>query len=242
MLCCLIPVVDYCTRAPVENAEILVSACKDPIVVNAVPDGETLWVHEIFFNSHYFLNLRTGEKEPVPEVAIQLFGSSGWKLLAPDVVLLVGMMAPPGIANVKPYQIFSLSDGMQYPLIDIGAQINVYSPDGSLNPELVNYFQTADRVFVYRDWNVAVALAPNFSQHPDRNVILHQSYINAGPDQPDFQDNGQFLDEFLKTINVEYQVVDVKLINGEIPSPLSTYVIRSDGVYIPHPILKVPLP
>lgn len=215
-------------RSPAENAEIIVSACKDPGFVDVSPDGEVVWIYEKLSEVHYLLNLRTDEKNPVPESAIQLWiQSSGiLKMMSPELLLRQGRLFinPP---DYRPYQIVSLTDGSQFSLIDVGALIDVYSPDGTINAALIDYFQSADQVFVHRGWQIAVATVTDFRHHPERNVVLHQIYLD-----PEFDNGDELLIEFLNMYNVNYQIIDVDLINKDNYSPLGNYLVRGDGVHL----------
>ena len=67
--------------------ELLISACKEP-AVRGFSDGEKLFVIEGKTDEVYFLDLRTGEKTPVPD------GEQLWDevFLSPDLVWFDGYL------------------------------------------------------------------------------------------------------------------------------------------------------
>lgn len=200
------------------NTEVIVSACRSPVVVG-VPGGEVLFVREHRPEKMYLLDLRTGEKRAVPDDP--LFLKRG-VFLNSELAWLEG--SPGGLSNplYTPHYIFDLTNGKRYELTDLTAWSGQPKP-----PDYVPYFQSADQVFVHHGNNRAIALPPDFPQHPEEGVILYKSQLNS---ETDFE-NGEALEIIMKDLGMQYENIDYSLRYADLPSPTGKYVVRNDGIY-----------
>jgi hypothetical protein len=224
LLCCNLPgeilFWKLCTEQDRElppHSEVLVSACKKP-VATGVPGGEVLFVHENRSGRMYLLDLRTGEKRKVPNDPLLLEEGI---FLSSDLVWLEGSLDP-GNSGYRPHYILDLTDGKRYQLTDLSSWIDQPPP-----PNYVPYFQSAEQIFIHHTNNRAIALPPDFRQNSEEGVILHKSHLNKGTDF----ENGEFLEQLMKDLGVDYEIVDLSLAYADIPSPTGRYVVRNDGIY-----------
>jgi hypothetical protein len=216
------------------NAELLISACTDPIV-HGMPGGELLFVHEKKTGEAYLLDLRTGEKRQVPNQPL-LLERRGIIFLNSELAWLTGQLSP-GDEGYRPHYVLDLSDGQKYELIDLRWDFDTTLDNGDLNPDLLPYFTEAEQVFISYEYNSIIALAPNFRQNPKINSYFNQSSFGQG-NRPE---NGELLVKLLKELEVDYEVVDVSLHYVEVPSPNGKYVAREDGIFFSDsdiPVIK----
>lgn len=188
------------------HTELLISACKEP-AVRGFSDGEELFVIEDKTGEAYFLNLRTGEKTPVPD------GKQLWDevFLSPDLVWFNGYLKPSDTGYIAHY-VLDLTDGKKYELFDLS-----WMPlkDGKFDTQNYEYIKSAEHVYFSPKENAVIALAPNFRQNPNQNVIYFDSS----------------LEKLLNDLGVNYELVDYSLADADVPSPTGKYVARGDGVY-----------
>ncbi len=175
--------------------------------MRGLPGGEKLFVIEDKTGEAYFLNLRTGEKTPVPD------GKQLWNevFLSPDLVWLRGYLKP-GDTGYIPHYILDLTDGKKYELFDLS-----WMPlkDGKFDTQNYEYIKSAEHVYFSPKENVVIALASNFRQNPKQNVIYFDSS----------------LEQLMNDLGVDYELVDYSLADADVPSPTGKYVARRDGIY-----------
>jgi hypothetical protein len=154
------------------------------------------------------LDLRTGEKTPVPD------GKQLWDevFLSPDLVFFNGYLKP-GDTGYIPHYILDLTDGKKYELFDLS-----WMPlkDGKFDTQNYEYIKSAEHVYYHPEENVVIALAPNFRQNPKQNVIYFEPS----------------LEQLLNGLGVNYELVDYSLRYADVPSPTGKYVVRRDGIYL----------
>ncbi len=204
------------------NAELLVSACKRP-EVRGVPGGELLFVDELKTGKIYLLDLRTGEKRKVPNDPLLL---SKGIFLSSELVWLEGSGGRPESAGYRPHFILDLTDGKRYELLDL-----TWLPlkDGKFNDEYYRYFQSAEKVFIHHSKNGLIALSSHFNEGSNRNVIFSQSSLGTSSDG---NERGQLLEELMKKLDVDYEIVDFLLYYTDVTSPTNKYVADSEGLYL----------
>ncbi len=208
------------------NTELLVSACKRPIATG-VPDGETLFVHELHTNEMYLLDLHTGKKRDIPDDP--LFPDHG-VFLSSELVWLegdyVGSFLDPDHPAYQPHYILDLTNGRRYSLIDLS---RLPLKDGKFDTQYYRFFQSAERIFIDHDEYRAIALAPDFRHHPEGNVIL--SEISLGD-----IDDGKLLEQLMKDLKVNYEVVDFthSYAYPDVPSPTGKYIVsgHDNNIYL----------
>ncbi len=219
------------------NTEVVVSACEDMTVKDSEPSGQMLWIRELgneeeYLLNQYFLDLRTGERKPVPAIIYEHFEAKYFrgKLLTPDLVWLEGSYHQPDDVDYKPHFILDLRDGNRYPLLDLTWHFsNKRLENGELHPDLLAYFLNAEQVFISREENRVIALASDFHQYPERNVIFSQ--YSLGSNSLDAK-NGELLEQLMTELGVDYQILDVSLYYAGIPSPSGNFVVRNDAIYL----------
>ncbi|MBI5822806.1 MAG: hypothetical protein HZB18_02175 [Chloroflexi bacterium] len=208
------------------NTEILVSACKSPIV-RGVPGGEALFVYEGLTDKMYLLDLRTREKRHIPSDPLLLEKGI---FLSPELVWLEGSLVGPDNLNYRPHYILDLTNGQRYKLVDLKWKPpNNLFENGELNPIFLRYFTDAEQVFIYHTENRLIALAPNFRQHPEKNVILPQASLGSVSLS---SENSKLLEKLMKDLEVDYEIVDFSLYYADVPSPTRKYIVRGDGIYL----------
>ncbi|MEK6751447.1 MAG: hypothetical protein AABZ00_04195 [Chloroflexota bacterium] len=205
------------------HTEVLISACKRS-VVRSVPGGEMLFVNELKTGEVYLLDLRTGEKKPVPNDP--LFLDDGI-FLSSELVWLKGSRGrPDNTPGYRPHYILDLKDGKRYELLDL-----TWTPlrNGEFDIQNYAYFESAEQVFLHLDENMLIALSPDFRQTVQQNVILSQSSL--GTHSEGFE-NGELLEQLMSDLGVEYEIIDFSLRYADVPSPTGKYVVRKDGIYL----------
>lgn len=195
------------------NTELLVSACTRPV----------LFVHEELTDKMYLLDLRTGEKRKVPDDPLLLDHGI---FLSSELLWLEGSLVGPDNPAYSPHYILDLTDGKRYELLDL-----TWLPlkDGNFDPKYFSYFQSAEQIFIHPTKRKLTALAPDFRQHPEGNVIFSESSLEY--DNETYK-NGQEFEKLMKELGVDYQVVDFSLGYADVPSPTGRYVVRGDGIYL----------
>jgi hypothetical protein len=233
VMCCNLPSLLYpllfrsqCLKQDREippNTEVLVSACKNPDVLG-VPGGEVLFVHEGDTDKMYLLDLRTGEKRKVPD---DPFFLDHGIFLSSELVWLEGSPVGPDNPNYRPNYILDLTDGQRYELTDLDRLPRL---DGNkFDPQYYAYFQSAGQVFLHHTEYTAIALAPDFRQHPEGNVIISEGSLGLVT----YSEKGKLLEQLMKDLGVAYEIVDLSTTRyADIPSPTGKYVVRSGGIYL----------
>lgn len=204
------------------KTKVIVSACKSAKVFG-VPGGEVLFVREGRTDKMYLLDLRTGEKRSVPNDPLLLdYGV----FLTPELVWLEGTSSRPESPGYRPHYILDLTDGRRYELLDL-----TWLPrleHGKFDPKYYVYFQYAEQVFIHHTKNKLIALSPDFHQHPERNVIFSQFSLGSVNSAKD----GELLEQLMKNLGVNYQIVDFSLKYTDVPSPMGRYAVHGDGIYL----------
>jgi hypothetical protein len=205
------------------NTEVLVSACKRPGAFG-VPGGEVLFVHEGRTGKMYLLDLRTGEKRKVPDDPLLL---DHGVFLSPELVWLEGSYSQPGTSGYRPHYILDLTDSQRYELFDVTwlPRLDDYKYD----PKYYSYFTGAEQVFIDHSKNTLIALSTNFRQHPEDNVIISQFSLGSASLSAK---NGELLEQLMKDLGVDYEIVDYSLRYTDVLSPTGKYTVRSEGIYL----------
>jgi hypothetical protein len=228
VLCCNLPgeilFWKFCTEQDRDippNTEVIVSACKDP-VATGVPGGDVVFVREGRSGRMYLLDLRTGEKRKIPNDS--LFVDKGI-FLSSELVWLEGSSGRPGSPSYKPHYILDLTTGKRYELVNLD-----WLPlkDGKFDHKYYVYFQSAEQVFIFHSRNVLIALPSDFRQHPEENVIFSQYSLESGASA----DKGKLLEQLMKELGINYEIIDFLLQYANVPSPTGRYVVRNDGIYL----------
>ncbi len=228
LLCCNLPSLLFfplCLKEDLfrpPNTEILVSACKKP-VVRGVPGGEVLFVHENLTDKTYLLDLRTGEKRNVPDDPLLL---SKGIFLSSELVWLEGSLVGPDHSGYRPHYILDLTDGQRYELLDLNLLPRL---EGfKFDPKYFSYFQTADYVFIHHSENSLISFSSDFRATSGTKVIFSQYALSQG----DNVKKGTLLENLLKDLGVGYEVIDLSTTRySDIPSPKDTYIVRDSGIY-----------
>ena len=231
LLCCNLPSLLYpllfwplCLKQDRDippNTEVLVSACKQP-VVTGVPGGEVLFVREVRTGKMYLLDLRTGEKRDVPDDPLLL---DHGVFLSSELVWLDGGFSPPESPNYRPHYILDLTDGQRYELLDM-----TWLPllNSKFDPKNFAYIKSAEQVFIDHEVQRLIALAPDFRQHPGENVIFSESSLGS----VEYSEKGKLLEQLMKNLGKGYEIVDFSLNYADVPSPTGRYILRGDGIYL----------
>ena len=204
------------------NTEVIVSACKRPGAYG-VPGGEVLFVREGRTDKMYLLDLRTGEKRDVPNDPLLLEHGI---FLSSELVWLEGSLVGPDNPNYRPHYILDLTDGQRYELLDLKWLPRLEG--GKFDPKYFAYFQSAEQVFIDHTENRLIALAPDFRQHREGNVIFSGSSLGRVTSNT----SGELLEQLMKDLGVNYEIVDFSLRYTDVASPTGKYTVRSDGIYL----------
>jgi hypothetical protein len=206
------------------NTEIIISACNKRLHVTGVPMGEVLYISKTQLNNPYrldyayLLDLRTGRRRGVPNDPL-LMQTQG-EFLNSDLVWLEGYYSSPDTPGYRPDYVLDLNDGQRYELISLN-QMPLLEGN-KFDSKHYAYFQAAERVFLHHKYNTIIALAPNFREHPEGNVIYYKGS----------EKNGEALERLLDDLGVKYEKVDLSLQYTDVPSPTRRYTVREDGVYL----------
>jgi|CXWL01.1.fsa_nt_gi hypothetical protein len=224
LLCCNLPEEilfrKLCTEQDRDippHSEVLVSACKRPIV-RGVPGGEVLFVYEERSGKMYLLDLRTGEKRKIPNDRLVL---NKGIFLSSELVWLEGSRSKPGSPNYNPDYILDLNDGKRYELLNLSLLPRL--EHGKFDPKNYAYIQASDLVYIHHSENTLIALSSDFRTNQNGRVSL-SLYSNSS-------ENGEVLEQQMKDLGVDYEVVDFSLRYADVPSPTGKYFIRDDGIY-----------
>jgi hypothetical protein len=203
------------------NTEVLVSACNRP-AARGVPDGEALFVHEVRVDRLYFLDLRpektylldlrTGEKRKAPNDPLLLDKGI---FLSSDLVWLEGSFRP-GKPSYIPHYTLDLTDGKRYEMLDLDTLPRLEG--GKFDPKNYAYIQSAQYIYIHHSKNTLVALSSDFRTNPNGRVV--------------FSDSAGELVQLAKSFNINYEIIDFKLYDTNIPSPENKYYAGFDGVYL----------
>lgn len=193
------------------NTEILISACVDP-QVRGVPGGEVLYVHEAKTGLTYLLDLKTGEKKPIPD---------DWLLSERGVFLNSELVwdSTPAYPDYIPY-ILNITTGKRYEVVDITRWGEGAGPKN----EYDSYFQSAEKIFLHHGRREAIALPHGFMITSMTGAYLFMAGEETKP--------GQSLEQYFEDLEVEYQIIDYSLENIEVPSPLGKYVATGYGIFL----------
>jgi hypothetical protein len=204
------------------NTEVLVSACKKPVAIG-VPGGEVLFVYEGRARNVYLLDLRTGEKRKVPNDPLLLEKGI---FLSSELVWLKGSLVGPSESGYRPHYILDLTNGERYELVNLTWSA---LDDGKFDIKNYSYFQSAGQIFLHHSENRIIALDFNFRKKLDNNVVFSQSSLGT---YSEGHISGELLEDLMKELRLEYEIVDFSLDYSEIPSPTGKYVVHNDGIYL----------
>ncbi|NOT03417.1 MAG: hypothetical protein HOP27_02340 [Anaerolineales bacterium] len=224
LLCCNLPSLLFwplCLKQDLFrpfHTEVLVSACKSAKVFG-VPNGEALFVFEGRTDKMYMLDLRTGEKRDIPNDPLLL---DHGVFLSPELVWLEGSFSRPESPGYRPHYILDLTDGQRYELLDLTWLPRLEG--GKFDPQYYAYFQSAEHVFIHHAENTLIALPSNFRTNENGGVVFSW-YSNVS-------ENGEILEQLMKDLGVDYEIVDFSLKYANIPSPTGRYIVHGDGIYI----------
>lgn len=206
------------------NTEVIVSACKSP-VVQGVPGGEVLFVREGRTDKMYLLDLRTGEKRDVPNDPLLL--DYGIFLNSKLVWLEGSFLVGPDNPNYSPHYILDLTDGQRYELLDLGLLPRLEG--GKFNPKYYAYFQSAEQAFIHHSKDTLITLSSDFRYNPNGRVIFSQSYLASFSDG---YKNGELLVQLMSDLGITYEIMDLSLHYADALSPTGKYTVRGDGIYL----------
>lgn len=215
LLCCNLPsllFISLCLKEDIfrpPHTEVLVSACKKPVAIG-VPGGDVVFVSEGLTDKLYLLDLHTGEKQDVPNDPLLL--DHGIFLSSELVWLEVG----------STQFIRDLTDGQRYELLDLGRLPRLEG--GKFDPKYYVYFQSAEQVFIHHSENTLIALTSDFRTNQNGRVVL-SLYSNT-------LENGKLLEQLMKNLGVDYEIVDFSLYDVDVPSPAGRFYVHYDGIYI----------
>lgn len=212
------------------NTEVLVSACKKP-VVRGIPGGEVLFVYEVKTGKMYLLDLKTGEKRKVPNDLLSLDKKV---FLSSKLVWLEGSVARPDESNYYPHYILDLVDGKKYELLDLDTLPRLEG--GNFDPKNYAYIQSSDYIYIDHYNNVLIALPSNFQQHPENAVIVSQYAFVSGVSA----EKGKLLEQLMRDLELDYEIIDFYLLYTDVPSPTNKYIARFDGIYLAETNQPVP--
>jgi hypothetical protein len=207
------------------NTEILVSAYKRASAIG-VPGGEVLFVYERSTDKIYLLDLRTGEKRDVPNDP--LLRGERVVFLSPELAWLIGA-GKPSSPNYRPHYILDFTNEQRYELLDLTLLPGL--KDGEFNPDNYAYIQSAENVFIHPSENELIALSTNFRTNQNGRVIFSGYAITT--------DDDRFLENLMRSWEMDYRVVDLSLDYADVPSPTGKYVARKYGIYLSRTNKKV---
>ena len=229
LLCCSLPNLLFfsslCLKEDIShsaNTEVLVSACKKP-VVRGVPGGEVVFVYEGITGRMYLLDLRTGEKRKLPDDPLLL---DKGVFLNTELIWLEGSLVSPGEPNYRPHYILDLISGKRYELLDL--DILPRLEGGKFDPKNYAYFQSAQYIYINHEKRSLIALPSNFRQQPGKSVIF--SEFSLGIQSEPHQD-GARLEALMMELGLAYETVDLSLEYSGVPSPTGKYTVKYDGIY-----------
>lgn len=192
---------------------LLVSA-----IVRGVPGGEVLFVYEERTGKMYLLDLRTGEKRKVPNDPLLL---SKGIFLSSELVWLEGSGSKLGSPSYEPDYILDLTDGKRYEVLNLGLLPRLER--GKFDPKNYAYIQAAEQIFIHNREDTLIALSSDFRTNQNGRVSL-SLYSNSS-------ENGAVLEQLMKNLGLDYEIVDFSLRYADVPSPTGKYFIRNDGIY-----------
>ena len=212
------------------NTEVLVSACKKP-VVQGVSGGEVLFVYEGLTDKMYLLDLRTGEKRKVPK-DFALRNEERVVFLSSDLIWVMRRWNPDD-TFYNPDYVLDLTDGQRYDLLDLMSLPRL--ENSKFNPDNYSYIQSADRIFIDLSENKLIALSTDFRANQNGRVVLDGGYIS---------DDDEFLLKLVKNLGMDYENVDLSLSSkrSNTPSPTGKYFGREDGISISRINTRLALP
>jgi len=224
VLCCNLPALLFwplCLKQDLvrpPNTEVLVSACKKPGSVG-VPGGEVLLVGEGLTDKTYLLDLHTGEKRNFPNDPLL---TERGVFLSSELIWLEGSIEGPGDNHYSPHYILDVTDGQRYQLLDLDWLPLLDS--GKFDPKNYAYIQSAEQVYIHNSKNILIALSSDFRVNPNGRIILSGTTIGTK--------HGKQLEQNMKDMGIDYQIVDFWLQYADVPSPTGRYVVRNDGIYL----------
>jgi hypothetical protein len=118
-----------------------------------------------------------------------------------------------------------LTDGQRYGLTDLDRLPRL--EHGKFDPKYYAYLQSAGQVFLHHTEYTAIALAPDFRQHREGNVIISEDSFGLVT----YSEKGKLFEQLMKDLGVDYEIVDLSLQYADIPSPTGRYIVRKDGIY-----------
>ena len=225
LMCCNLPSLLFwplCLKQDLvrpPNTEVLVSACKKPGSVG-VPGGEVLLVGEGLTYKTYLLDLHTGEKRNFPNDPLL---TERGVFLSSELIWLEGSIEGPGDNHYSPHYILDVTDGQRYQLLDLDWLPRLDS--GKFDPKNYAYIQSAEQVYIHHSKNTLIALSSDFRANPNGRIILSGTAIGTKHD-------GKQLEQNMKDMGIDYQIVDFWLQYADVPSPTGRYVVRDDGIYL----------
>jgi hypothetical protein len=142
------------------------------------------------------------------------------------LVWLQGSLVGPGESGYRPHYILDLINGKRYELIDL-----TWFPlsDGDFDEKNYEYFQTAEYIYVHHSRNKMIALASDFQNNQERNVIFSQSSLGT---HSEGYENGELLVQLMENLQLKYEIIDLSLKYNSVPSPTGKYVVQYDGIYL----------
>jgi len=148
------------------NVEVVVSACDNPSLRSLSPDGKYM-IYVTDQSASWLLNLNTGEVRPAR--------TTGPYWLNSEMILSGEVWGGVGEERGE-FSILDVTDGSLTPLqwVQGIAGTTTRLEDGSqmFSSEVVQWFQNAEHVYYIQQKKWAIALGPDFKNHPESNYIL----------------------------------------------------------------------
>jgi hypothetical protein len=208
---CNCPVASMEARYP-ESVDVIVPACRNA-GVRLAPGGRLMYVNEEWDGriSSYLLDLETYQK-----IEFTILGDYMY-FLTDELVLFSLNYGGDGY-------ILDHTTGEQYPI----QRFKYSHPNAIVNGVadlrlLAGALREAKYVFLINDFDLVVALTPEFPASPERNFITGRFDIPGG--------ESDRVRLFLQEYNIAYQLIPSSLLE-EVVSPDRRFVARSDGIYL----------
>jgi hypothetical protein len=119
-----------------------------------------------------------------------------------------------------------LITGQRYELLDLDWLSRLEG--GKFDPKNYAYIRSIDQVFIHHSKNKLIALSSDFRDNPNGRVILSQNSLEGGASA----EEGKVLEQLMKDLGMDYEVVDFSLNYADVPSPTGRYIVRGDGIYL----------
>ncbi len=153
-----------------DNVEVMFSACQN-VTVHEVGSGTHLYVEgdaQYTDVGAYLLDMVTGEKTPFTAA---LEPNDSYQFLTDSLLLVYKSRHPdnPHPGYILEWQTGRKAEYTTFTTKELPVPINL---DGSVNPDMVAFFQPADRIFYFFSDGPAITLVENWQERPDENLFI----------------------------------------------------------------------